>query len=92
MLKNKYLFLVLLLFTSFVANAQSGDYYYWYKGEKQAVQINTEKSYLSVSDNLSVNTISKTPQLDTNKISPFEHISIGVAKNFTQSRKMMLIK
>ena len=48
-MKNKKNLLGLLAFLPFIGYAQS-TYYYYYKGEKQYVELNTKQVFMSVED------------------------------------------
>lgn len=75
-MKKLFLFTVMVIFPTLVLG-QTGEYYYWYKGEKQYLEFKPDKQFLLLSENPDLNTLSQILQIGTDKIEPPKKVALG---------------
>ncbi|MEW6508889.1 MAG: S8 family serine peptidase [Bacteroidota bacterium] len=71
---KRFLFLLIVTCLASVNFAQEGKYYYWYKGEKQALQLKDNKWFLLFSQKPDRVILSKELQIDKDRIDEIKRI------------------
>lgn len=77
-MKNIFTFLVFIFLYSNVFS-QGDTYYYWYKSDKYALQLNPKKEFLLLKDGVDKNILSDSLRVEKDKIENIKRVELGTS-------------
>lgn len=85
---KRFILLIILISISTIGFGQGGEFYYWYKGEKQPLQLKPDKNFLLLDHQTDEKSLSDKLQVDITNIERIRKVELGASykQSHTQLR------
>lgn len=76
---KRFILFAILISVSSIGFGQNGEFYYWYKGEKQPLQLKPDKTFVLLDHQTDEKSLSDNLQVDKTNIEPIRKVEFGAS-------------
>lgn len=83
---KRFIFSVILVGVYAIGFGQDEEFYYWYKGERQSLQLKPDKTFLLLNHQINKEALSSKLQIDKMNVDPVRKVQLGGSQNHKHAR------